>query len=120
MREGLANLFKGKEEFEVTAQAANGQEAVRLAAELDPDIILMDISMPAMDGIEATTLISRSQPAVRIIGLSMHDDDGTKERMLAAGAAGYIYKAAPAGKLIEIIRQVHASGRQDRNPTPDS
>jgi signal transduction histidine kinase/ActR/RegA family two-component response regulator len=116
MREGLANLFKGKEEFEVTAQAANGQEAVRLAAELDPDIILMDISMPVMDGIEATTLISRSQPAVRIIGLSMHDDDSTKERMLAAGAAGYIYKAAPAGKLIEAIRQVHASGRQDRNP----
>jgi two-component system, NarL family, nitrate/nitrite response regulator NarL len=81
-----------------------------LTDEVRPDIILMDVSMPVMDGIEATALISRAHPGIRIIGLSMHDDDGTKDKMLAAGAAGYIYKAAPAGKLIEIIRQIHAGG----------
>lgn len=110
MREGLANLFKSKQDFEVVAQAANGREAVRYAAETRPDIILMDVSMPEMDGIKATALISAAQPCIRIIGLSMHDDDETRKRMLAAGAAGYIYKDAPANQLIETIRQIHASG----------
>ncbi|RJQ83625.1 MAG: response regulator [Desulfobacteraceae bacterium] len=106
MREGLANLFKGKEGFEVVAQAANGRQAVQLAAEVRPDIILMDVSMPVMDGIEATAQISRLQTGTRIIGLSMHDDDETREKMLSAGASAYIYKAAPAGELIAAIKQV--------------
>ena len=70
----------------------------------------MDISMPVMGGIKATAKISNAHPAIQIIGLSMHDDEATKDKMLSAGAVGYIYKAAPAGELIEIIRQVHASG----------
>jgi signal transduction histidine kinase/ActR/RegA family two-component response regulator len=110
MREGLANLFKGKEDFEVVAQAANGREAVRYAAEANPDVILMDVSMPEMDGIKATALISTSQPGIRIVGLSMHDDDETRKRMLAAGAAGYIYKDAPANQLIETIRNIYKHG----------
>jgi signal transduction histidine kinase len=110
MREGLANLFKGKEDFEVVAQAANGREAVRYAAEVNPDIILMDVSMPEMDGIAATTLINATRPGIRIIGLSMHDDDETPKKMLAAGAAGYIYKAAPANQLIETIRDIYKQG----------
>lgn len=104
MRQGLANLLEEEEAFEVIGQVANGNEAVRMASEMSPDIILMDVSMPGMDGIEATTHIVRAHPNIRIIALSMHDDNGTRERMAKAGAAGYIYKASPAEELIRTIR----------------
>lgn len=104
MRQGLSNILNEKEDFEIVGEAVNGQEAVRLAKELNPDIILMDVSMPEMDGIEATMHISKVLPHTRIIGLSMHDDDETRDRMINAGASAYIYKACQAEELIEVIR----------------
>jgi DNA-binding NarL/FixJ family response regulator len=88
----------------VVAEAANGRQAVRLASDLKPDVILMDVSMPEMDGIEATAEIHKLLPHIRIIGLSMHDDPGTRDRMIKAGATAYIYKASLAEKLIKVIR----------------
>jgi PAS domain S-box-containing protein len=104
MRQGLSNILNEKEDFEIVGEAVNGREAVRLAKELNPDIILMDVSMPEMDGIEATMHISKVLSHTRIIGLSMHDDDETRDRMINAGASAYMYKASQAEELIEVIR----------------
>jgi len=111
MREGLANLIKGEADLEVVAQAENGKVAVDLAGELSPDILLMDITMPIMDGIEATARIHEAYPDIRIIGLSMHDDPTTRERMLQAGAAGYVCKGNAAQELLGEVRRIYDPGR---------
>jgi len=105
VREGLANLLKRSHDLEVIAQANNGREAVSLAKELNPDLILMDVSMPELDGIQATAEISQAQPYICIVGLSMHNDQATRERMLKAGAADYLCKTSQAEHLIEAIRR---------------
>ena len=105
MREGLSNLLHGKEGLEVCAEAKNGIEAVRLAGQLHPDVILMDASMPELDGIEATALIKKNHPEISVIALSMHDSDAMKQKMLAAGASTYINKEAPSPELMMAIRK---------------
>lgn len=103
MREGLANLLKHRDGLEVIGQAGDGRQAISLAGELNPDLILMDVSMPKLDGIQATAQITRAQPNICIVGLSMHDDEATRERMLAAGAADHLCKSSPIQNLIESI-----------------
>lgn len=103
MREGLANLLNHRDRWEVIGQAGDGRQAISLARELNPDLILMDVSMPELDGIQATAQIRRSQPNICIIGLSMHDDETTHERMLAAGAADHLCKSNPTQNLVESI-----------------
>lgn len=104
MRQGLSNLLEHEEDLEVVGQAADGKEAVRLAGELNPDVVLMDVTMPEMSGPEATAEIHRQSPHIQIIGLSMHDDPGTAQKMTEAGATSYLYKASPAERLLEAIR----------------
>ncbi len=106
IREGLANLINGEPDMEVVAQAGNGKEALDLTGELHPDIALMDISMPIMNGIEATARIHEAYPDIRVIGLSMHDDPTTRERMIQAGAAGYICKGDAAHELLGVVRGI--------------
>jgi len=105
MREAVSELLNGEDDFEVCARAATGSEAVQLAEQFTPDVIVMDVSMPGMDGLEATTLIRQSQPDVKIVALSMHDNELMKNRMHAAGATSYINKTAPSGELVQTIRQ---------------
>jgi PAS domain S-box-containing protein len=104
MRQGMSMLLNANQDFELVAEASNGVEAVKMAQEFIPDVILMDVSMPEMDGIEATAIIKKDQPYIRIIGLSMHEDEKTEQRMIAAGASAYISKVAPVNKIIEVIR----------------
>ncbi len=104
MRDGLSGILGNQPDLEVVAQAKNGLEAVQMADQTEPDVILMDISMPKMDGIAATEEILKRHPGTRIIGLSMHDDPSIEERMMSAGASAYIYKAAPSDELIQTIR----------------
>jgi PAS domain S-box-containing protein len=111
MREGLANLIMGETDMEVVAQAENGKEALKLAGKLNPDIALMDITMPIMDGIEATARIHEAYPDIRIIGLSMHDDPATRERMIQAGAAGYVCKGDAAQELLGEVRRIYNPGK---------
>jgi PAS domain S-box-containing protein len=111
VREGLTRLLGYEPDIEIVGEAADGDEAVALAATLKPDVILMDRSMPGLDGVEATRAIRRHQSEVRIIGLSMFDDDPHVQEMLEAGAVAYLPKSAPSGDLLGAIRHAGRSRR---------
>jgi PAS domain S-box-containing protein len=104
MRDGLTRILQNQSDLVVVAQAENGLEAVQMADQISPDVILMDITMPELDGIAATEKILKKHPWVRIIGLSMHDDPSTEERMRRAGAWDYIYKASSSDVIVQAIR----------------
>ncbi|MFW6181287.1 MAG: PAS domain-containing protein [Spirochaetota bacterium] len=106
MRRGLAALLEVQPDFHVVAHASSGREAVRLAAELKPDVVVMDVSMPDMDGIQATAEIMKSQPQVSVVGLSIHDDSCTASRMTAAGASAFLNKGGSPTRLVETLRRV--------------
>ncbi len=103
MREGLSTLLKTQPDIDIVAEAADGLQAVSLAQELRPDVILMDISMPKMNGIEAAKIILAKLPATRIIGLSMYDDEKSRISMLEAGAVAYLTKGGSSEALLTAI-----------------
>jgi DNA-binding NarL/FixJ family response regulator len=103
-REGLRTLLSVQSDFEVVGEAANGEEAVLLAARLKPQVILMDVRMPILDGVAATRQLHSSQPGCRVIVLTTFDDDEYVFEALRAGAMGYLLKDAPSAKLFEAIR----------------
>lgn len=109
VRVGLKSFLQTQENFEVVAEAGNGEEALSRAMEIHPDIILMDITMPDMDGMEATRRLRVLCPDCLILALTVHDDKQYFMQMLAAGASGYITKHAAADDLIDAIQTV-ASG----------
>ena len=104
VREGLEAMLIEEQDIEVVGQAGNGREAVELAHKLEPDVIVMDVSMPVMAGDEATRQIKQHLPQIRIIALSMFDDPRTADRMRKAGAAAYLLKTAPSEELLAAIR----------------
>jgi len=108
VRQGTRELLEREGDLEVIAEASNGEEAVRLACELSPDIALMDIAMPKLNGIEATRQIKASQPKVSVLVLTAYDDDQYIFALLEAGAAGYLLKNVSADELIVAIRAVAA------------
>jgi len=90
--------------FDVAGEATNGDQALELAAQLQPDLVLMDVQMPGMDGIEATRRIKASWPGIRVIGLSMYDEADRSAAMIQAGASAYVAKASGTDALLEAIR----------------
>jgi len=104
--EALEAILGGDERITVVAQAGDGQEAVRLAAELEPDVILMDIEMPVMDGIEATREIKEGTGNTRILMLTGSNSRSDVDRARKAGAAGYVTKDRIAAELIEAIVEI--------------
>lgn len=108
VREGLKSLLQQYENIEVIGEAENGRDAVQLAKDVCPDVVLMDISMPFLNGLEATRQIQRDCPHVKVIALSVHDNEEFIRQMLAAGAMGYITKYARTEELIQAIFSVHA------------
>jgi len=115
MREGLAALLS-RAGIDVIGTASNGREAVRLARELVPDAVVMDISMPDLNGIEATRQIRVRAPSVRIVMLSMHANREHVHQALAAGADGYVLKESAAAEVAAAVRAV-AAGRRYLSPS---
>jgi DNA-binding NarL/FixJ family response regulator len=103
LREGLRRSMS-EEGFEVVGEAGDGEEAVRLAAEVRPDVILMDVSMPDVDGVEATRRIRDLLPDTRVIMLTMHPDQDVVAAALRAGAAGYLVKDCSTEEIAEAVR----------------
>ena len=103
IRHGMVRLMKDQPGIVVVGEAADGSQALTLARQLRPDVVLMDVSMPVMDGIEATRRIKGELAHVRVIGLSMHDDDQVIRKMLEAGADAFIPKTVSPGQLLEAI-----------------
>jgi CheY-like chemotaxis protein len=108
---GLRELFSERPPLHVVGQAANGVEAISQALALQPDVIVMDVSMPWMNGIEATREIHRIQPHIRIVGLSTHDDENTERSMREAGAEAYFTKNEGTDRLLDYLLSLRA-------PTP--
>lgn len=104
VRQGIANLLKDEPDLEIVGEAANGQEAVDMTPDLQPDVILMDMSMPKLNGVEATRIIHGRYPEIRIIGLSMFEEAEQAQAVRDAGAVNYLSKSGPAEELIKAIR----------------
>jgi DNA-binding NarL/FixJ family response regulator len=99
----------------VVGEAGDGEEAARLAEELTPDVVLMDVSMPVLDGVEATRLITEHTPGVAVVMLTMHADADVVARAIKAGAVGYLVKDCTTEELVRTIRQA-ASGETALSP----
>ena len=115
-RDGLRALLVSASDLEVVGEAADGEEAISLAADLQPDVILMDLGMPDVNGIEATRAILRTSPHISILVISMFEDDDSVFAALQAGARGYLLKGALKVEILRSIRAV-ASGEAIFGPT---
>lgn len=104
VREGVKRILAGETDIEVVGEAADGVEAVALAARLRPDVAVLDISMPRLDGIEATRQIRAAVPETHTLALTMHADESYVFQLIKAGASGCVLKHDPAPALIEAIR----------------
>lgn len=108
LRQALRNVLEKQADFEIVAETDNGEEAVRLAAELVPDVVIMDISMPKLNGLEATRQIKANNPNIIVLVLTVHDDSEHILGILEAGAAGYLTKSVFGKEVIYAIRSVVA------------
>jgi len=107
VREGLRDLLRGEADMAVVGEAADGCRAVRMAEELAPDLVLMDIAMPEVNGIEATRRIKQARPETAVLVLTAYDNTEFISAVLEAGAAGYLLKNVHGSELLRSIRAVH-------------
>jgi DNA-binding NarL/FixJ family response regulator len=107
LRDGIRALLADEPNMVLVGEAEDGRRAVKMACELKPDIVVMDIAMPQLNGLEATRQIKRHLPETNVLILSMHDNEEYIRQVLAAGAMGYILKDAAARELIQAIKTVH-------------
>ena len=110
VREGLKALINAQPDMIVIGEAGDGQTAWQQAQVCQPDIVIMDISMPGLNGVQATAQLKQACPAIKVLALSVQDDTSYLRQLLAAGACGYILKHAAAEDLIQAIRMVAAGG----------
>jgi DNA-binding NarL/FixJ family response regulator len=109
LRQGLRTLLEQESDIQIVGEAENGRSSVKLASELAPDVVIMDVAMPDLNGIDATRRITEAEPNARVLALSMHSDGRYVRGMLQAGARGYILKDCAAEELTRAIRTVMAN-----------
>ena len=109
VREGLKSLLEAQADMQVVAEAGDGRQALELAAEHEPDVVVMDVAMPQLNGIEATRRLMNDQPDTRVVALSMHSDRRYVAEALKAGASGYLLKDGAFEELVSAIRAVVAN-----------
>lgn len=110
VREGLKTLINAQPDMEVIGEAGDGDSAWQQARDCQPDVVIMDISMPQMNGIQATAQLKAVCPNIKVLVLSVHEDTSYLRQLLAAGASGYIIKHTAADALIQAIRLVASGG----------
>jgi two-component system, NarL family, response regulator NreC len=110
VREGLRRILETAGDIDVVGEAATGQQAVFVAIETGPDVVLMDVLMPEQTGIEAIPKVRRSAPDARVLVVSTYDDPGTVRQAFAAGASGYVLKEAAHAELVQAVREVAGGG----------
>jgi DNA-binding NarL/FixJ family response regulator len=110
VREGLKALVNAQEDMEVVGEAADGRTACQRALELEPDVVVMDVSMPELNGAMATAQLKQARPGIRVVALTVHEDKTYLKQLLEAGASGYVLKRAVADELIRAIRTVAGGG----------
>jgi DNA-binding NarL/FixJ family response regulator len=108
VRSGIVGLLRGASDIEVVGEARDGAEAVRLVAELTPELVLMDLRMPVLDGVAATAQIMEAQPGTRVLILTTYESDELILGAIEAGAGGYLLKAAPQEEILAGVRAVAA------------
>ncbi|MGB9611021.1 MAG: response regulator [Bryobacteraceae bacterium] len=106
VRQGFRRILEAQADFEIVGEASDGREAIALAEQLRPDIVVMDVAMPGLNGIEATRRIVESSPRTRVLALSMHRDSVYVREILRAGARGYLLKDAFDADLVAAVRAV--------------
>ena len=109
VREGTRQLLEQCGDFQILGEAADGEEAVRLAGQLHPDVVIMDVRLPVLSGLEATRQITRKWPKVRVLVLSAYDGEAYVFPLLEAGASGYLLKTASGAELADAIRAIHSN-----------
>lgn len=107
VRDGIKLLLEDEPGFEITFEAKSGKEAVEFCKNHEPDIVIMDITMPDMDGVEATKVIKEKQPDIKILALTMLSEDQHIRKMIKAGASGYILKSSGKEELVKAITTIH-------------
>ena len=111
VREGLKLIISAQSDMEVVGDTGDGRSAISLAQQLQPDIVLMDISLPSLNGLKATALLKECCPEVHVLALTRHQEDGYLHQMLRAGASGYILKQSPPAELLHAIRAIANGGK---------
>lgn len=106
VRRGFRMILNAQDDLEVVGEVSNGREAVAAATELQPDVAVMDVTMPELNGIEATRRIAEISPRTRVLALSMHKDAVYVREILRAGARGYLLKDSPEGDFLSAVRAV--------------
>lgn len=107
VRTGIRGLLEAAPGMKVVGEAGSGEEALRIAPELAPDVVLMDVNLPGLGGIETTRRLLRLVPSAKVIALTVHEEDPYPARLRDAGAAGYLTKSCAAREVLEAIRTVH-------------
>ena len=118
VRQGIRAILQARPDWEICGEAIDGREAIRLAKQLHPDVIIMDITMPHMSGLEASQEIAKLQLPSRVLIFTMHESKSLAPSVRKAGAQGYVVKSRAARDLIEALERLLGGGTFFDNPSP--